>query len=168
MPIQSTECLRKTRLTSALLKSTPAPVLTDTQSKYNSGPDCMGIYSFYTGESTLYKKTQPSQQHNVFLSTKRDSYRVHSIRSFRKTLQHHLTLLPKSSSSEKAFFFFFFNCLNLCKTIHDSILEGTKNMPSVYEYGLVPTVLKLLVTRGYLLSLTQCFLTVLQAVTPRI
>lgn len=40
-------------------------------------------------------------------------------------------------------------------------------MPSMYEYGLVPTAPILPVTRGYLLSLKQCFLTGLQAVIPK-
>jgi len=64
----------------------------------------MGIYSFYTGESNPCKKPQPNQQHNLLLSNKRDSYTVHGIRPFWKTLQHHLTLLQKSTNSKKTFF----------------------------------------------------------------
>lgn len=40
-------------------------------------------------------------------------------------------------------------------------------MASVHEYGVLPSELTLVVTLGYLLSLKQCFLTVLQAVIPR-
>lgn len=65
----------------------------------------MGIYSLYTAESSLWKKTQPNQHHKPFLSIERDSYMVHNIRPFQKTLQHHLTLLQKLRNSEETFFF---------------------------------------------------------------
>lgn len=63
MPIWAREYLRTTPLTSALLKSTSAPVLTHSQNT-NSVPDCEGVCHLHTTELILYNKTQPKQQHN--------------------------------------------------------------------------------------------------------
>lgn len=101
MPIWATEYLRTTPLTSAPLKSTSAPVLTDTQSKYKLCTwlwGCMPLtYNWINPvqQNPTQTTTQPTQ------SIKGDSYTLHSIKPFQNTLQHYLTLFWKSSIFEK-------------------------------------------------------------------